>query len=379
MRPGVEVISRAQPLPRSALTDVGAAFMVGSTGSGAGTVATVRSLTDYENAFGARGSAPSVIAAYDSADAFFREGGASLTVSSLAGGTVDATVVQAALDALTKDYGPGQVFIAESDVIATDPNNQTALLDHAASHNRIALLHQVDDADAAALITGMDDVDRANGRYGAMFAPWAVLPGVASGTTRKIGYDAIVAGIIARNDPVLNPNVPSAGVNGQAVYATSVSNRYTDGEYEDLNDAGCNMARLIYAGVRTYGWRTLIDPAGDQSWLNLGNARLNMAITAQAEAIGESYVFTQLDGRRLTISQFGGELRAMLAKFWTQGALYGATAEDAFYVDVGSTVNTEETIANGELHAVLEVRMSPFAERVVIEIVKVATTQAIAA
>ena len=378
MRPGVEVISRAQPLPRSALTDVGAAFMVGTPGTGGGTVATVRSLTEYESTFGARGNNPAHILAYDSADAFFREGGAKLTVSAMTG-PADLTTVQAALDALTKDMGPGQVFIAEEDTVAALGTVQSALLDHAAATNRIALLHVTDDADAAALLASLDDIDRSNGRYGAAFAPAAVLPGVASGTQRSIGYDAIVAGIIARNDAVMNPNIPAAGVNGQAVYATSVSNRYTDTEYEDLNDAGLDMARLIYAGVRTYGWRTLIDTSGDQSWLNLGNARLNMAIIAKAEAIGENYVFSQLDGRRLTISQFGGELRAMLAPYWEQGALYGETSEDAFYVDVGSQVNTEETIANGELHAVIEVRMSPFAEMVVIEIVKVATTQAIAA
>jgi hypothetical protein len=353
--------------------------MVGTTGTGAGTVATVRSLTDYETAFGPRGSQPSPIASWDAADAFFREGGASLTVSSLATGTVDVTKVQAALAKLTPDMGPGQVFMAEQDVTATLAAIQGALLDHAAASNRIALLHLKDDPVAANLVTAANAIPKANGRYGAVFAPRAVLPGIASGTQRTVGYDAIVAGILARNDAVMNPNIPAAGVNGQSVYATGLTNTYSEADYSALNIAGVDMSRLIYSGVRTYGWRTLIDPAGDQSWLDLGNARLNMAITAQANAIGENYVFSQLDGRRLTISQFGGELRAMLTPYYEQGALYGETAEDAFYVDVGTSVNTEATIANGELHAVIEVRMSPFAEYVVIEIVKVATTQAIAA
>jgi hypothetical protein len=86
-----------------------------------------------------------------------------------------------------------------------------------------------------------------------------------------------------------------------------------------------------------------------------------------------------MDGRGKKIAQFGSELAVMLGGFYDAGALYGETAADAFQVDVGSSVNTPTTIANGELHAVLKVRMSPFAELVVIEIVRVALTEAIAA
>lgn len=446
MRPGVEIISRAQPLPRSAPTDVGAAFMVGATETG-DAVKLVRSMTEYVAEFGDRAGFTD---AYDGADAFFREGGAKLTVartnttvltavpatgpdlsdealqamlradldvlaadlglgdttglatkqdvidvieasvtpaeqiaSESAAGYAEALTaaddgIASALLNLNKDYGPGQVFAAHttSAVAAT----QTALLAHAAVNNRIALLHCADgtadamSAAAAALRTSE------NARYGAMFAPTVTVPGVAAGTTRDVPYDAVEAGIIARNDIAFGPNVPAAGANGQARWATDVNVRLSDFDYQTLNESGVNMARMIYDGVRTYGYRTLVDPASpDGVWLDLGNARLNMAIVARAEVIAESFVFSQLDGRRRTISQFGGELRAMLVPYYEQGALYGESADDAFDVNVGQAVNSEETIANGELHAVLGVRMSPFAELVIIEIVKVATTEAIAA
>jgi hypothetical protein len=104
-----------------------------------------------------------------------------------------------------------------------------------------------------------------------------------------------------------------------------------------------------------------------------------MAIVAQANAIAERYVFKQMDGRGVLIADFGGELSGMLVPFYEAGSLYGTTAQEAFSVNVGAQVNTPETIANGELHAVISLRMSPFAELVVIEIVKVATTEALAA
>jgi hypothetical protein len=192
---------------------------------------------------------------------------------------------------------------------------------------------------------------------------------------------AIEAGLIARNDALFNPNVPAAGTNGLSRYATDLSARYTDAEYEQLNEGGIDMFRLIYGGVEAYGYRTLVDPDDPDAapWLSLGNARLNMAIVAQADVIAERFVFSVMDGRGRTVAQFGAELRAMLVPFYEADALYGATADEAFYVDVGDQVNTPESIAAGELHAVIEVRMSPFAELVVIEIVKVATTQALAA
>lgn len=393
MRPGVEVLSRAQPVPRTAPTDSGVAFMVGTTTSGTD-VALVRSLTDYVNTFGDRAGAT---AAYDAADAFFKEGGSKLYVSPIGAGAarsrssksedVDAPAPQlvdagvaAALDALNKGYGPGQVFVAD-DALAAVPDTHAALLAHAAATNRVAILEAPIATDAATLAAiGTALQSNADARYGALFAPRATIGGIASATTRDVGYAALVAGMIARSDALNNPNVPAAGSNGVSLCALDLTERYTDAEYETLNEAGVDMARLIYGGVETYGWRSLVDPDGpDSQWLNFGNARLNMAIVAQAEAIGEHYVFAQLDGRGRKVSQFGGELSAMLDAFYIAGGLYGADADDAYRVNVSATVNTPETLANGELHAVLEVRMSPFAELVVIEIVKVATTEALAA
>jgi len=290
------------------------------------------------------------------------------------------TGIAAALLRLNADLGPGQVFAADP-VLAATAANQSALLAHAAECNRVALLSLADNADPAALIAAGQALQTdTNGRYGAIFAPSAVIPGVAGGTTRTVPYPAVQAGMIARNDAVVSPNVPSAGIRGQASYALDLANRYTDLDYQNLNAASVNMARMIYGGVRTYGYRSVVDDASpDAVWLSFGWARLNMEIVALAEQIGENYVFAQIDGRGRTIASFAGDLRAMLVPMYEAGALYGETADDAFDVNVGSAVNTPESIAAGELHAVLMVRMSPFSEWVVIEIVKVATTQALAA
>jgi len=436
MRPGVDVISRALPPPRSAPTDTGVAFVLGATATGITpappNVALVRSLTEYVSTFGDRGTGTGQ-ATYDAADVYFQEGGSKLYVSRLNPGTtfeaaateippadelekmsraeLDALAtgvgldpigfatkadviaalaggqpgtqaadptITAALAALTKDLGPGQVFIADP-TLAEAAANQSAVLAHCVANNRVGLLSCADGTattiEAAATALNTD----ANARYGALFAPSASVPGVVAGTTRTVPYAAVEAGIIARNDVTYSPNQPAAGDLGQSVYALNVNGHYTDGEYQSLNNAGASMARLIYGGVRTYGYRTVVDPVAMPQWLMFGWARLNMAITAQAEAIGEHYVFAQLDGRGHTLSEFGGELSAMLLAFYNEDSLFGETPQDAYSVDVGSSVNTPTTIANGELHAVISVRMSPDAEWVVIEVVKVASNQALPA
>jgi len=364
-RPGVVVSSRADAPPRSAPTDTGMAFMVGATEKGAN-IKTVSSMNQYTTEFGIRAGYTDT---YDAADTFFREGGASLTVVKTSGAAQAG--IDAALAGLTKAWGPGQIFIA-SPTLAEAPAGQSSLIAHAKANNRIALLEAAPASTAAQLGT-LAATLRSNqdARYAALFAPGVVVPGVTSGTTRVVPASALVAGVISRNDRTYSPNVAAAGVNGEARFATDVSLPYTDAERDTLNIAGVSIVRTMYGGVRVYGYRTPADP--NTGWHLLSNARLNMAIVAKAEAIGENFLFSQIDGRRVKISQFGAELTGMLVPYYEAGSLFGESPDDAFYVDVGPAVNTLATIAAGELHAIIGLRMSPFAEYVVIEIVKVAT------
>jgi phage tail sheath protein FI len=375
-RPGVEILSRAQPVPRTIPTATGPWFVVGITNKHPTSpgVSLIHSMTEYETVYGTRTT--TAIPLYDAVDAFYREGGALLYVSDLQASPT-ATDWADALDLFTADLGPGQVSAPGS----TEPTIPAALLDHAAATNRVALIDGPQTGDAAAMIAAADALTTEdNARYGALFSPGAVIPGVSPGTTRTVPWSAIEAGIIARNDLRFTANEAAAGVNGVSQYALDLTARFTDQEYQDINAAGNNMARVRYGTIETYGYRSLAGAGElpDSDWANFGNCRLNMQIVAQANAVGERYVFSQLDGRWVTINDFGSELAGMLVPFYQSGSLFGATADDAFNVNVGPSVNTPATIANGELHAVLQVRMSPFAELVVIEVVKVSTLEALA-
>lgn len=282
-----------------------------------------------------------------------------------------------ALNLFTADYGPGQVA-APGRTTATIHAN---LLQHAQDKRRTALLDGVDTATATTL-TAAAAADRAlaTARFGGMFAPWAVVPGIAPGTLRTVPYSAVEAGILARNDGAgLSPNTAAAGDKGQANYAVGLSQvAWSDSDREVLNNAGVNVARILYGGVRTYGFRTLIDPNVDRTWLQLTNSRLDMAIRSKAQAIAELFEFSEIDGKGKTFARFQGELVGMLLPFYSEGSLYGDTPEEAFNVDVGPGVNTPTTISNLEIHAVITLRMSPFGEVVIIEVAKVPITEAVA-
>jgi len=410
-RPGWDVLTRTAPIPPQIPTDTGVGFVVGGSAIGPVVPTLIQSLDQYVTIFGARTGG---VVLYDHVDVFFREGGSKLWVCAVPTTPsmmqVQASEVpgleeevdekqaakqakaaeepetraapttpqlQACLDKLTKAYGPGQVWCPGN----VDPTLNTYLLQHALNTNRCALIEPAA-ASTAAQLTTYAAVYKTNPgvQRSALFAPLGIFPGVTPGTTRPIGWTAVVAGQCAYNDGHgINPDTPAAGVNGISDYAVDVELRYLDSEYTSLSQNGVNTAQYRWGALETFGWRTLADPVTIPDWWSFGFSRLRMAIEADAGAVAETYVFSQLDGRGHTIADFGNDLRAVLAPYYDSGALYGSTPEEAFQVNVGPAVNTPATIANGELHAVLMVRMSPFAEYVVIEIAKVSTTQAIAA
>src|SRR5262249_46295753 len=153
---------------------------------------------------------------YDGAEDYFREGGGKLTVARTNSSDTGApTDLASALGVLSKDLGPGQVF-APGDM-GSASGAHDGLLDHAGATNPLARLtpHTATAGDKAALEALSASLKTSeNARYGALFAPQVVIPGVTSGTTRTVDAPAMVAGLMARNDALFGPNDPAAGVHG---------------------------------------------------------------------------------------------------------------------------------------------------------------------
>lgn len=290
------------------------------------------------------------------------------------GDELNATETQwtAALALIPGALGPGQIAM---------PGRTTAtaylnLAQHAKDNNRFAILDGTDTATVATMTAAAAAVRAGtNGKYAGMFAPWVTIPGLIPNTLRTVPPSALVAGLIARSDAISDPDTAPAGLNGQALFALSADFTYTDVQRDALNTGGVNIIRAMLGGIRLYGIRTLTDPVLDPNWIQFPGTRLYMAIVALGGNVLENHMFNKVDGKGKEFASLGGDLTAQLVPFYTSGALFGASPAEAFSVNVGNAVNTPTTIANGELHAQISIRVSNDAELVVLDIVRVPTNQ----
>jgi phage tail sheath protein FI len=270
---------------------------------------------------------------------------------------------QAALDLFPEDLGPGQVLAPGR----TTSTGHTQLIGHADANNRVAILDLVDSPSVSTLTTaaGTD-------RFAASFAPWLTIPGLAAGSTRTVPPSTLIAGLCARNDAALGPNRPAAGDAGVSRYAIGLSQpAWSDANRTQLNSGRVNVVRNIYGSIVNYGFRSGANPNTDKNWIDFANARLYMALSAELNQAAQAYMFAEIDGQNgHTIGGFHDSLAAVMLTHWNAGELFGDSAEDAFQVDTGPSVNTLARLQNLELHAIVYVKMAPFAEYIVIQIVK---------
>lgn len=288
---------------------------------------------------------------------------------------ISTTELKGGLDLMIKDLGPGQVSLPGY----TSEASHEAILAHAKTNKRVALLDLTDSGTAATLEAATAALRNEEGaEYGAAFAPWAEVPGLTGGTYRTVPWSCIQAGIFARNDGAgYSINTAGAGPLGESRYAVDLTQSpWDDTTREDLNEASVNVVKKVIGNIQSYGNRTLADPDAEPQLALLSNARAHMKISAELDAVALRYVFANIDGKGKTFSRLNGELRAILGPYYSADVLYGATPEEAYYVDT-EAVNTAETIQNKEINAAVDVRYSPAGERVRIDISRSLVTEVV--
>lgn len=301
---------------------------------------------------------------------------------SLTGGTDDRSNITdtqryAAINRFGKELGPGQVAFPG----ATTTLIQGAVMDHAIANDRVAFLDGADTPTAVSLTFQVAaQRNTANRqRFAATFAPWDVIPGLTPNTTRVVSPVGRQMGAVSRLAAEgRTGNVAAAGNRGQARYVIGLSQPpWTNADREILNEGGVNVSIVKNNVVTTYGWRTMVDPLADPNWVDLGGTRIFTQIAAEADRIGEDYVFEEIDGEGRVFRRFEGDLKGMLLPFWQAGSLYGSKQGDAFVVDTGIAVNTPETIQARQINGDLGIKTSPHGEVVRIRVSKANLSEAI--
>jgi hypothetical protein len=377
---GVTVTTLNAPPPGGPSTDTGTLFIAtdkATTGPLSGAPDLLRTPQDLVAVYGAR--AVGNAALYDYVDAFLHEGGSRVFISRFdtGGAAPDSISLDDALDRLDPQLGPGQVVAITDD--ADDPATWGKLLDHAAEHGRVALLDVAPDANTTAELEAAGGAFPAqNADYGGVFGPWAEIPapaGITGVGARQVPASAIAAALINRADQEAgHANRAAAGRDFPLQYATGFVYDIPTVDVEDVLDAGVNPLVERYGVLQVFGFQTGVEQDPDNPYWQLNCSRERMSIIAKSNVIGEGYAFKNIDGKGKLIAKLAHGLEDMLLREYEADALFGGSAREAFAVTITPAINTTSTIAQGELHAVAEIRPSLHAKSVQIQLVTVPVT-----
>jgi phage tail sheath protein FI len=189
-------------------------------------------------------------------------------------------------------------------------------------------------------------------KYGAVYYPWVKVADPSGESEAVIvppsGY---MAGVYARNDN--ERGVHKAPANEVVRGAMALEMQITKGEQDILNPIGVNCIRSFPGrGIRVWGARTL---SSDASWRYINVRRLFNFVEKSIEMGTQWIVFEPNDADLW--ARIRRDISAFLSTVWSSGALFGATASQAFYVKCDEEINTPAVRDLGQVR--IEIGMAP--------------------
>ncbi|MEU5847087.1 phage tail sheath family protein [Saccharopolyspora shandongensis] len=180
-------------------------------------------------------------------------------------------------------------------------------------------------------------------RYATLYYPWIKVFDPASGRNTLVPPSGHVAGVWARSDA--ERGVHKAPANEVIRGAVDLEINLSKGEQDLLNPIGVNCVRAFPGrGIRIWGARTL---SSDPAWRYL-NVRRLFNYLEESILIGTQWVVFEPNDDRLW-SSIRRNISAFLHEAWRDGALFGRTAEEAFFVKCDRENNPTESIDLGQV------------------------------
>lgn len=255
-----------------------------------------------------------------------------------------------------------------------------ALIEHARTHRRVAILAGPKGASRDDLKVLGDDLGATPGAESAgLFGGWLQVSDGAGGL-RLISPEGYIAGSRAKAHSDIGPWAVAAGEGSISPYIVGTDLDVSAADALVLHEAHVNPIRIVAGKLRLYGWRSLSrDPEYDS--LTVMDT-LNRLVT-ECELRLEPFVFKTIPAGGKLQSQMAGILIGVLEPIRTAGGIFerraddGALIDPGYSVDVSTAINTIETLANNEIHAVVAVRLSPNASTILLTIVKAGLAAAV--
>ncbi len=204
-----------------------------------------------------------------------------------------------------------------------------------------------------------------NTSYGAMYYPWVIISDPLTKKSKAVPPSGVVAGSYSKTDSQRGVHKAPAGTtDGYLNSVVGVQSLITRGEQDVLNPLGINVIRSFpQAGIVIWGARTLSSVA-ELRYVNV--RRLLMFIE---ESLDEGTQFVVFEPNDPTLwGKVRRTINAFLTRVWRDGALFGTTPDQAFFVKVDEENNPPEVRDAGQL--IIEVGVAPVkpAEFVVLRI-----------
>jgi phage tail sheath protein FI len=196
-------------------------------------------------------------------------------------------------------------------------------------------------------------VDKAgyDSKYATLYWPWVKVFDPLSGQAKFVPPSGHMAGIWARSDD--QRGVHKAPANEVVRGAISLELQITKGEHDQLNPNGINAIRSFPGrGIRVWGARTL---SSDPAWRYLNVRRLFNYVE---ESILEGTQWVVFEPNDMALwERVKRTVGSFLLGVWRQGALFGATPQEAFYVKCDAETNPPDVVDRGQL--VVEIGIAP--------------------
>lgn len=294
-----------------------------------------------------------------------------LAAAPLAGGTdasdlSDTTAVTTLNSAFPASLGPGSVSLAGY----TSTTAWAGLDAHARATNRFAIKDTADQPTAAAVIAAIGSWGTTtNASYGLFTDGTVIVPGTVPSTTRTVASSAVVAALCSRVAATGNDNQMPAGIRWGLSYVSGFTSPRSDTDIASLNQAGISPWANRNGILCLYGFVTPVSPLVNEIFWQANCGRERMALVAEANLIAQPFMFQPIDGRGLLVTDFKGDLQALLTSHWAANALFGTTALDAGTVQVDTPINTPATAQIGQLNAVMNAKLTESVTSVGIQLV----------
>ena len=251
-----------------------------------------------------------------------------------------------------EDNGPGkrtgiQAFLENNNASMmavpgiTIPEVIVSLVAHCEkTASRFAVIDMPKDmADTGKLIEYRERIDST---YAAMYHPWIQN---FDRFAKKVAYfppSGAIMGIYARTDVMRGVHKAPAN---ESVMCSGLNINFNKGEQDILNSAGVNLIRALPGqGIRVWGART----ASSNATFKYVNVSRLFIYVEESIKVNTNWVIFEPNDEELW-TRVNISISSFLDSLWRNGMFAGASPDESYYVEIGTSTMTTDDIINGRL------------------------------